>query len=961
MNKLDSSYHTKIKLITIPFLRGSSERITQLNMKKRTIFALLLVLPLLVSCKNKMEEMHKETEKVAIELDGASATSERTDIIPGILYAKVTEEAKDYFKVGNNRSISTQEMPSGLRSAFSTLNTVKIEKLFRTDPRYAKRHEEAGLDRWIVIHFEDVNTLEGKELLSHLEEISLVEEVFKTSVPESKVIALPTRSSTPESILTDLPFNDPMLSYQWDFQNRGNEKGYVAGADINLFPAWEKETGKPSVIVAVIDGGIDYTHEDLKDNMWINEAELNGTEGIDDDGNGYTDDVYGYSFVYYKNKPLKKGEIEPDDMGHGTHVAGTIAARNNNGLGVSGIAGGDGTHNSGVRLMSCAIFREDKETGNNEAAMVYAADNGAVISQNSWTYDYPGPAMIPASMKEAIDYFIKYAGCDKDGNQRPDSPMKGGVVIFAAGNQNKEFNAWPGAYKEVISVSSMAADFTKAYYSNSGAWVSVMAPGGDYKKHTIYGTILSTVPPSVAQGNKYGYMQGTSMACPHVSGIAALIASKYGGPGFTQEELKQRLTSSFLSINIDAMNVGYEGKLGKGYVDADAALSTNQNKPPHTPEMLTTETGLEHISLTWKVPIDDDDKIPQKYLIYVSEEELTLENYTKGKPVRSNNRGYINGIGYKVGDEMSFDVTGLKQDTSYHLALVAVDKWGLHSIPALINLRTGTNYPPQAEGIPKEKIWVNNTLKEVLTFTVKDPEGHQWKHFIEGDTVGVSVVRKGDNLVLTIEHILKIGIYRLTLKLEDELGSKALHPITFEIFQYNPPLYTGELTDQIVGLNGKGQTISLEELFTIHPKYTLNVRAEYDSKEFVTANIGARNLLELTPHKAGTTTIRLIPNDGILDGEEVTFIVWTVDNSSDAIHLIYPIPVVNNLNILVNSSLKRFTAAITNTNGEEVFRQEVKPNKNHVGRLNLRELAGGRYTLHITSYKGNYKKSFIKQ
>lgn len=180
---------------------------------------------------------------------------------------------------------------------------------------------------------------------------------------------------------------------QWHYKNFGITPRSVEGADINLFEAWKQTTGSPNVIVSIVDGGIDGSHEDLKDNLWINEGEIPGN-GIDDDGNGFIDDVYGYNFV------SDKGEITLDEAGHGTHVAGTVAARNNNGIGVSGVAGGDGTPNSGARLMSCQIFEGANGSGQGAGATVYGANNGAVISQNSWGYDYPGPGNIPASIRE---------------------------------------------------------------------------------------------------------------------------------------------------------------------------------------------------------------------------------------------------------------------------------------------------------------------------------------------------------------------------------------------------------------------------------------------------------------------------------------------------------------------------------------------------------------------------------
>ncbi len=145
------------------------------------------------------------------------------------------------------------------------------------------------------------------------------------------------QSRTPQAANAQVSyrFNDPRLPEQWHYQNFGNISGTVAGADINLFPAWEVTTGSPEVVVAIIDGGIDYTHEDLAANMCINEAELNGLPGVDDDGNGFVDDIYGFNFC------TNSGEIYPHS--HGTHVAGTVGAVNNNGIGVAGVAGGAGS------------------------------------------------------------------------------------------------------------------------------------------------------------------------------------------------------------------------------------------------------------------------------------------------------------------------------------------------------------------------------------------------------------------------------------------------------------------------------------------------------------------------------------------------------------------------------------------------------------------------------------------
>ena len=168
--------------------------------------------------------------------------------------------------------------------------------------------------------------------------------------------------------------------------------------------------------------------------------------------------------------------------------------------------------------------------------------------------------------KAAIDYFIKYAGCDNDGNQLPDSPMKGGIVIFAAGNDNvsNPGTASPADYDAVVSVAAIAPDYTKASYSNYGSYIDISAPGGNLNGN---GMVYSTI-----HNSSYGDMSGTSMACPMVSGVAALVIQKYGlnERGFTPDRLKEILFKS--AYDVDNYNPKYAGQLGYGCVDATAAL-----------------------------------------------------------------------------------------------------------------------------------------------------------------------------------------------------------------------------------------------------------------------------------------------------------------------------------------------------------------------------------------------------
>ena len=448
------------------------------------------------------------------------------------------------------------------------LGDIKFERLFPACGRFEKRTHEAGLDRWFIADFaKDVPVAKVAEYLSSSENVETVEYAHKLEVASAPAF----------------PFNESSRSqeYQWHYNNTGRvfTSSTVAGADANVYAAWQLCTGNPDVIVAVIDQGVKYDHEDLAANMWINTGEIPGN-GIDDDENGYVDDVYGYNFID------NNGTITfSEEDSHGTHVAGTISAVNNNGIGVNGIAGGSG-NGDGVRIMTletlgtAANGTSGGGLGAGARAMKYAADNGAVISQNSWGYSSGALSNGDwnkgnySAMKEAIEYFIKYAGVDENGEQV--GPMAGGIVIFAAGNDASELIEYPAADPQVVSVAAISYRGTPSYFTNYGKWVSMCAPGGDELMDANYGGVYSTVVAKDGSSS-YGGMQGTSMACPHVSGACALAVSYYYGAdkrkGLTPDMLRGALLGSCKPID-PSCSAQYAGKMGVGALDTYKLLLT---------------------------------------------------------------------------------------------------------------------------------------------------------------------------------------------------------------------------------------------------------------------------------------------------------------------------------------------------------------------------------------------------
>ncbi|BDC99189.1 S8 family serine peptidase [Persicobacter psychrovividus] len=553
---------------------------------------------------------------------------------------------------------------TGAKIGISTFDQVaqslqghNMQRVFPYNPKTEHKLKKHGLHLWYQIEVSGAVDM-ACQSFSSVASVEMAEPILEKQLIEPGTVQI-----LPSSAVTNtdgsLPTNDPHLARQWHYSNDGSKDNWTAGADVNLFEAWKINTGDRRVIVSIHDEGIDVAHDDLAANMWVNQGEIPGN-GIDDDGNGYVDDVHGYSFAY------DQGEIVAQS--HGTHVAGTVAAVNNNGVGIAGVAGGSG-NDDGVLMMSCHTL-----TGpyaNTAASYVYAADNGAVISQNSWGYINPGA--YEQSVLDAIDYFIAEAG------DYPGSPMKGGIVIFASGNSNADGEFYPGYYENVFTVASTGPANVRAYYSNYGSWVDVSAPGGDTSLKQEDG-VLSTLP-----GNNYGFMQGTSMACPHVSGIAALVLSEHGSENFTPQDMWAHLKTATHSIY--DLNPGFVGKLGTGAIDAALALQANEGHAPAQIADLALESAAHDFAVvTFSTPTDEDDGKPLRYEVYYSENTLTannLESAMKVELVANSAAGEANTV----------ELSGLKGETTYYVAVLAYDRWD-NASPLSNVLQMVTNLGP---------------------------------------------------------------------------------------------------------------------------------------------------------------------------------------------------------------------------------------------------------------------------
>ena len=573
---------------------------------RHSLFIISLALLASVSCSKVQENLPEEE----------MATSQRP------VETKVVQLSDEYNASAFQVKFETVPTTEMLSAFLEKEGVASIEPLFVSRKDRKELEHQFGLDRWYYVRLE-----EGADLHQLVREtagmasVSMAEyECYPQKASDG--IAYPaeevfsTKASVPGS------HNDPMLIDQWHYNNQGSKaysRNAVKGADVNVKDVWATLTcGDPDIIIAVVDEAVCYTNPDLAANMWVNTGEI-PDNGIDDDGNGYIDDIYGFNFV---DNNANINWDDPDNSGHGSHTGGTIAAVSNNGKGVAGLAGGSGK-GDGCRLMSCQIFSGNRG-GNSARAVKYAADNGASIISCSYGFKVKYGSdnnYLQSQGSSEIDAIHYFEACKNN------PVLNGNIAIFSSGNNTDPYAHYPGAFYDIISVSAFGPDFLPTYYTDYGPGCNICAPGGevghltgtDYKKSMV----LSTLPKDIA-GSDYGYMQGTSMACPHVSGVVALGLSyaKKLGKTFTVQEFKEMILSSTNDIDqriastasktypgwsIADLNLApYYHQMGTGAIDAWRLMMHIEGTPTSTAQTgrtqwidLTPLLGTSSTSLTY--------------------------------------------------------------------------------------------------------------------------------------------------------------------------------------------------------------------------------------------------------------------------------------------------------------------------------------------------------------------------
>lgn len=868
-------------------------------MKKFYIY-FSLGLILLSACSKETNTPLPEEPEISVEESIELATN-----VQGIATVKFTEEMTALLKDDlNSGKLITKS--SALNSFVESLGITSIEQVFPTDPRWEERHKRAGLDRWYYIRYDSSKAVATKAAA----EIG--------SIPGVE-ISEPVRAIQHYSVP-----NDPRYSSQWGFNAD-------SGVNINVENVWaDYTTGSSNVLVAVTDGGVQVDHPDLEGRV------LPG-------GNG-------------KSKNFVTGgfKIPADD--HGTHVAGVIGAIRNNEKGVAGIAGGDAQKGiAGVTMMSCAIFDGDK-SADATPTYVYAADNGAVISQNSWGYvfdingdgtlskeekDRARSMTVGAAFKDAVNYFITYAGCDNNGEQLPDSPMKGGIVIFAAGNDTFDYSV-PATYEKVLAVGAIDQNGGMAYFSNYGDWVDICAPGT---------AILSTVG-----GGQYGSMQGTSMACPHVSGVAALVLAHRGGMGFTSQMLWDCLVKGANSSVITTNKIG-------PLVDAMGAISYGVEQAPKAISSFNIDNVIANkVSLSWAVPgRNDNNKAAYATTIFASTNSNDITGLDPKNPGKDVKIFTVETIGYNVGETVRQDIILPFFEQDYYITLAPYNYGPVYAQAAEHKLvKTKPNSAPVfAIDKPIENLKFKPTQSATFNITISEPDGHSFtsKH-ISGSASEKATKIDDSKYVLTLTgEVGEPGIYTAAFEATDSYKKTSRFEIKYEILENTPPAIKSQIKNVLLSTSqSSGVEINLDNYFTDADEEVLTYQVSNSSTKTVHEAKSSREKLTLTPLKNGLAEIKVTAYDKRQASCEQNFKVLVRD--ADEKVSVYPTQVTNTLYVGTGETVSKSDIKVIAQNGAVFFSETMDAGAFEPAEIDMSNAGPGRYFVEV-SYQGETFKSTV--
>ncbi|MCD8208856.1 MAG: S8 family peptidase, partial [Bacteroidales bacterium] len=709
---------------------------------------------------------------------------------------------------------------------------------------------------------------------------------------------------------------------------------------------WENYTkGNSNVIVNVVDGGVDPSHPDLVDNL------IAGGDGG--------------SKNFVRNNYVINAE------GHGTHVGGIIAAISNNGVGVAGIAGGDYANGvKGVKILCSQVFDGDASASNFAEGIRYGADNGAVISQNSWGYEYENEeqaknSSLSSIMKTGIDYFTQYAGCDNSGNQLSNSMMKGGLVVFAAGNDGWQYGQ-PASYEGVMAVGSTDSNGGRSYYSNYGDWVDICAPGAN-----IYSTYYSN-------GHTYASLSGTSMACPMVSGVAALVVSYCGGLGFTCEDLWNCLVEGADPNKVMAVNVG-------PYLDALGAVTYMGVEAPDPIDSYDVSVSANAITFTWNVPAGDDEGNPAYgMLLCASTNKSSIDNLDPRNIGSDVNSTSIATNELAIDDVASGVLYVDKFNTTYYVTCVPFNYGSKYTDKAdTKTVTTGSNNPPViTPEVDVTDLQVPSAQTVRVAFEITDPDGHDVSVSYKAASIADTWASQGNGrYTLTINghaqdsngNYVEQKSYSSSVTATDSYGEETNLNIRFTILDNRSPYAVAEVEKVILTTSGSSREaeIDIDSCFYDPDGDRLDYTIENTSSSTVNAVINSTmtisdtdttytNKLYLTARKVGTAEITITAKDPAGLTAQLTTTVPVRDPDEPV--MAYPNPVTDYLYISTDTVDRVDTdVKVSSSTGSVVIDDTYKASAFEPAKIDVTSLAPGTYSVRVKYGSTDVTKSIVKK